>query len=81
MKKENTAPSYEEFYGFIKSKMQERWSEESEQDIDEFLADAEDMIQTDYEKNLSDFESGELSADVFRNGGRYGLIMALELMY
>lgn len=77
----NTAPNFEDYYGFVKSKMQERWPKESEKDIDAFLTDAEDMIQNDYRKNLSDFEAGELSADMFRNGGRYGLIMALELMY
>lgn len=79
--KKKAAPTYEEFCGVVKTKLQERWPGEDEKDIDSFLKSEEAMIKRDYEKEKADFDAGELSADLFWDGGRYGLIMALELMY
>ena len=76
-------PTYDEFRGLVKEKFKSYMSRLSEEQVEEYLnsEESKEVIENQYEMSSQRLEQGEITEEVFRNGGASAAAHCLEMLY
>lgn len=74
---------YAEYYYAIKDALKSHLSgfRLSDKEIEEYMIKHEDIIKREYNSDKKEFESGEITLDVFKNGCVNSVAWCLRLLY
>ena len=75
--------TYEEYYDAIKEvlKIHLVGFKLSDEQIDAYMKQNEDMIKSEYKIDNEEYESGKITLNVFKNGAVNGVAWCLRWMY